>query len=219
MVKAKTPAEPPVDLDTMPELPKPVSLNLKTLRGDLRDLVLGAFKARPKPWKEMSELDQKQMAHDIDVFARETIDAIARVIAGEGATTVPATLEAINIKDGMKLTLKAVANHANLDALADQVGSEVIVVKPVNKVAQGEKAKPKIDKDQTSLIPDDDDDLLSSAADGAAESVGSKAAKDFAEDNPGSAGGAPDADAPLADPAAEAEAALDADDGTTQSSE
>lgn len=203
MVKAKAPAEPPVDLDTLPELPKPVSLNLKTLRGDLRDLVLGAFKARPKAWKDMSEMEQRQMAHDIDVFARETIDAIARVIAGEGATTVPATLEGITIKDGMKLTLKSVANHANLDALADRVGSEVIIVKPLNKVAQGEKAKAKIDKDQGSLIADDDDDLVS-----AAESVGSQAAKDFAEDNPGSAGGAPDADAPLADPAAEADAEL-----------
>lgn len=198
MVKAKTPAEPPVDLDTLPELPKPVSLNLKTLRGDLRDLVLGAFKARPKAWKDMGEMDQRQMAHDIDVFARETIDAIARVIAGEGATTVPATLEGITIKDGMKLTLKSVANHANLDALADQVGSEVIIVKPLNKVAQGEKAKAQIDKDQGSLIPDDDNDLVS-----AAESVGSKAAKDFAKDNPGSAG-----DGPLPDPAAEADAAL-----------
>lgn len=184
--------------NALDELPKAIDLNLRTLRGDTRDLILGAFKTRPKPWKEMSELEQKQMAHDIDVFAKEVVDRAARIIAGEGATTVEGKLESYTVKDGMKLNITCPATPDNLHALTDQVGSFVTLVRKLGKDAGGERAPAKIDKDQGSLIPDDDNDLVS-----AAESVGSKAAKDFAEDNPGSAG-----DGPLPDPAAEADAAL-----------
>lgn len=166
-------------------LPDQVQLDLKTARGDLRDALLEAFRNRPKLWRGMSEMEQRDMAQALDQLAEQMIIKVARVLATAGHKVVAGTLDGLTIKDGMKITIKAPMTHEAIDTLAEATGKQVLVCRVMHGVAMGQRAPAKVEPDQPNLIPDDDSDLAGDTG-----------------------------DAPLGDPSADADAELAGEPGS-----
>lgn len=153
---------------------------LKTLRGDVRDALLEIFKHRPKPWSACSEMEQRDIAGALDDVAERLVNKTARVIAAEGNDAVSATLESVTMKDGLKITAKAVFSIDAVDMLAGAQGGEILIVNSNSRRMMHQRAPVKIDKDQPDLIGGEADDLVN---EGDAQTVGDQAAADFAADN------------------------------------
>jgi len=100
----------------------------KSLVSDLRDAMLEAFKHRQKPWQQMPESEQRDVAGSLE-FAAETFvrDALAQMMSVD-LPSIRATLEQVTIKDGIKavLTIPQQAEHRH--ALSDATGSVVMIV-------------------------------------------------------------------------------------------
>lgn len=175
-------------------VPDGCEMALKTLRGDLRDALLEVFKHRPKRWAACSEMEQRDIAgalDDVADVAEKLINKAARIIASEGADAVSATLESVTMKDGLKITAKAVFSLDGVDMLAGAQGGEIVIVNSDSRRMMRHRAPVKIDKDQPELIGGDEGDLVN---DGDAATVGEQAAADFAADNAEAEPGADDPD-------------------------
>jgi hypothetical protein len=59
-----------------------------TLRGGLRDAMLSWFKASPKPWAQMGEREQRDIADSADSCARQLGQACQSIAAIERAVIV-----------------------------------------------------------------------------------------------------------------------------------
>jgi hypothetical protein len=175
-------------------VPDGCDMALKTLRGDLRDALLEVFKHRPKPWSACSEMEQRDIAGALDDVAEKLINKAARIIASEGGDAVSATLESVTMKDGLKITAKAVFSIDAVDMLAGAQGGEILIVNSDSRRMMRHRAPVKIDKDQSELIGGDEGDLVNA---GDAATVGEQAAADFEADNAKGGGdeGDPPADA------------------------
>lgn len=172
-------------------VPDGCEMALKTLRGDLRDALLEVFKHRPKPWSACSEMEQRDIVGALDDVAEKLINKAARIIASEGSDAVSATLESVTMKDGLKITAKAVFSLDGVDMLAGAQGGEILIVNSDSRRMMRHRAPVKIDKDQPELIGGDEGDLVNA---GDAATVGEQAAADFAADNAEAEPGADDPD-------------------------
>jgi hypothetical protein len=161
-------------------VPDGCEMALKTLRGDLRDALLEVFKHRPKPWSACSEMEQRDIAGALDYVAEKLINKAARIIASEGSDAVSATLESVTMKDGLKITAKAVFSIDAAEMLAGAQGGEILIVSSDSRRMMRHRAPVMIDKDQPELIGGDEGDLVNA---GDAATVGEQAAADFAADN------------------------------------
>jgi hypothetical protein len=130
----------------------------KTLRGDLRDAMMEVIK-RFKGYREMLEGEQRDIIGVLDHAADAFVDKAARLIAEEGRSSVLATVESINLKDGMKVTVKAAYSLDAVSLLADAANHAVVIMRPKAELAKGQRKPPTVKPDQASLIPEDDSDL------------------------------------------------------------
>lgn len=64
------------------------------------------FKARPKPWGQMSQAEQRDVVAALETNAKELVRRIAETVAKNGAEPVRCLLEGYTEKDGIKATLK-----------------------------------------------------------------------------------------------------------------
>lgn len=82
-------------------------LSAGTLAGDLRDTMLDLFKSRPKPWSQMLEGEQNDVARAIEYAARELVmGAVAAIRADGQESPVKAILEGYSDKGTITATLK-----------------------------------------------------------------------------------------------------------------
>lgn len=72
---------------------------MATLRGDLRDLMIGAMAAMTKPWNDMPAAEQTQLANMIDGHAAEIVTRIAVLTATLGRPCVMVTLDKLAIDE------------------------------------------------------------------------------------------------------------------------
>lgn len=83
--------------------------------------LLDLFKHRPKPWSELSQTEQRDLAAALESNAKEIVRQIAEAVARDGREPIRAILESYAEKDGIRVTLK-VKPFDEDEALAAVVG-------------------------------------------------------------------------------------------------
>lgn len=128
-------------------------------KGDLRDLILRLFRERPKAWSQMNEAEQRDLIAAVENGSTTVIQKIARGIASEGRQEVTTTLEAMTVKDGLKLTLKGPYSHEAMLMLGDAQGKQVIVTMPRSDRFDNARSAAEYDPDAPGLFPAGSSDL------------------------------------------------------------
>lgn len=149
-------ADAPVEETDAPEF----DLELETLMGDLRDAMLGRIRTTQKPWEQMTEAEQTDLANGIDLAARDIVRRSVRLLARHKWPHVVATLEEMKIggKNGIdiKMTCPNVSDYR--ETLGDHVKTQVQVVMVDSDQFMGQRAPVDIKPDQGDLPIGDDDD-------------------------------------------------------------
>lgn len=123
-----------------------------SLLGDVRDLVVDLFKQRPKPWSQLSEMEQRDTVKGIEVTARVIIRKLVTVIAEEDEISVHATLTGYSV-DGDTFKLKATAKGDEDTAiqLFRLDGHEVVLISADSKRFNGQRKDPDVQADQLGM--------------------------------------------------------------------
>jgi hypothetical protein len=128
-----------------------VELAADTLRGDVRDALLGWFKAQPKSWPFMAEREQRDLAEAADRFAGSLTKQACKIIAAGERPCIVAQLVEYKEKDGVEAKLKLPSKGEVVQALHEACGREVLVVTSGAEEFMGEAAPAEIIKDQPDL--------------------------------------------------------------------
>lgn len=144
--------EPETD-ETAVEITNPtVTLAADTMRGDIRDSLLSWFKATPKPWSQLTEAEQRDMAGAADRYAGTVIKQACQIIAANERPCIVATLTEYKEKDGVEAKLKLPSRGEVVSALHEACGREVLVVTSGSEEFMGEANEAQIDADQPDMI-------------------------------------------------------------------
>lgn len=122
-----------------------------TLRGDVRDAMLSWFKATPKPWGQMSEREQRDFADTADRAARSLVKQACQIIAANERPCIVASLVEYKEKEGVEAKLKLASTGANVAALHEACGREVLIVTSGYDEVSGEAGPAEIDADQPGI--------------------------------------------------------------------
>lgn len=128
-----------------------VELASDTLRGDVRDTLLGWFKATPKPWSQLGEKEQRDIVDAADRFARSLVKQTCRLIAAGERRCIVAQLVEYKEKDGVEAKLKLPSKGEVVAALHEACGREVLIVCSGEEEFAGEAGEAEIQKDQPEL--------------------------------------------------------------------
>lgn len=132
---------------------------LETLMGDVRDVMLGRIRTTQKPWEQMTEAEQIDLANGIDYAARDMVRRTVRLMARHEWPHVVASLSEIKIggKNGIdiKMTCPNIALHR--ETLGDNVNTQVQIVMIDSDKFMGERAPVDIKPDQPDLDLQDGD--------------------------------------------------------------
>lgn len=115
------------------------------------EAALKAVKVAKKPFKEMTEFEQREFTNNLDHTIKAEITKAVDIIVAEKRTVVKCQVDQVVFKDGVKIVLKAGATTATHDIADAQGQSVLVVVTGVEKYKQ--EAAPKPEKDQKTLLP------------------------------------------------------------------
>lgn len=119
-----------------------------TLRGDVRDALLGWIRALPKAWPYMSETEQRDAADAADRFSREITKRACSIIAANERPCIIAKLVEYKEKDGVEAKLKLASTGEVVAQLHEACGREVLLVASGYEDVEGERGEFVADADQ-----------------------------------------------------------------------
>ena len=162
--KEATPAEPesePAEFpagytDAEPEivLEGTRSIARETMLGDLMNSMLDEVKAIPDVWQKLPQYKQDQVLARIEGRSRTILGRVVEIIAADARPSIPANVESVTVKDGIKAVLAVSRSSPQRHDLVDAQGSAVmIVIADAEPYAGGDK--PKSQKDQRALALND----------------------------------------------------------------
>lgn len=128
-----------------------VELARETLLGDLMQLVIDELKAAPDVWQKLSEHKQDALIHRVEQRTREAVRQVVEMIASNGRTAIPATLEQVTVKDGIKGVITVSKTDPSRHDLTDAVGRAVMIVVADPSEFNGGAGAVQADKDQPEL--------------------------------------------------------------------
>lgn len=128
-----------------------IDLASDTLRGDVRDSILAWFKAQPKAWPFLSEREQRDLADSADRFAEQMTKQACQIIAANERPCIVAKLVEYKEKDGVTAQLKLASTGANVAALHEACGLEVLIITSGFDEVSGEAGPAEIDADQPGI--------------------------------------------------------------------
>lgn len=137
----------PEETDDLPV----AELAADTLRGDVRDAMLSWFKATPRPWGHMSEAEQRDFADTVDRAARNLVKQACQIIAANERPVIVANLVEYKEKEGVEAKLKLASTGANVAALHEACGREVLIVTSGYDEVSGEAGEVQVDADQPGI--------------------------------------------------------------------
>ena len=158
--KEATPAEPesePAEFpagytDAEPEivLEGTRSIARESLLGDLMHSMLDEVKAIPDVWQKLPQYKQDQVLARIEGRSRTILGRVVEIIAADARPSIPANVESVTVKDGIKAVLAVSRSSPQRHDLVDAQGSAVmIVIADAEPYTGGDK--PKSQKDQRAL--------------------------------------------------------------------
>lgn len=132
-----------------PSVAEQILPHLNTIRGDLRDVMIGALANMTKPWDALPEAEQVQLANLIDGHAQAIVTRIAILTATAGRPTVLANLENLTINDTARGTFTV--SKENASALVPYTKQIVAIMAVGPNQFMGEREKVQTMPDQPSL--------------------------------------------------------------------
>lgn len=129
-----------------------VELAADTLRGDVRDSILDWMKATPKPWSQMGEQEQRDLAAAANRYAGQLVREVCKLVAANERPSIVATLVEYKEKDGVEAKLKLPSKGEVVAALHEACGREVLVVTSGAEEFMGQASDAKIDADQPDML-------------------------------------------------------------------
>jgi hypothetical protein len=137
-------------------------LDLATLGGDCRDIMLDIVKHRPKPWDAMDSAEQQDVVKAIEYATRQMVQRVVDAVRSDEQDGVKGLLESYTEKDGFKVAIKVrTGDNDELDS-----GHEVLILHR----AQGKLVK---------IVPCSAEDYMGQRAD--VETPGNQPEMDFAD--------------------------------------
>jgi hypothetical protein len=119
---------------------------------DLRDGLLELFKRRPKPWDQMMEGEQIDVAAALQEASQRAVQSVVVAVAERGQTTVSAVVESMTYKGGAaKIVLKAVCGPDQVERLAELDAQAVLIVHADAQALYG-NTKPETQPDAPELF-------------------------------------------------------------------
>lgn len=145
-------------------VPEHVTLAEKTFLGDLMTCVVEQVKVLPKSWQQLSEAEQRDYLYRVEAQMRQATKKALQILMAQDMQMVPAQVESVTFKEGVKVVLKMMSGTEGRHAIADAEGSVVnVVIGHTDHLTQG-GGKPEPEKDQPDLPLDDTpDDLIAKA--------------------------------------------------------
>lgn len=129
-------------------------LELDYLADDIRDFLLGHLRTRPKPWAQMSEVEQSEVAEAAGMAARNLVRSVVREVTQFDFDRVVVTLGDVKIaagNKGIEAKISCPNSHEAREALGENVGAMVVLLMVDSDEFMAERRAPKIDKDQPDL--------------------------------------------------------------------
>ena len=142
---------------------KPIALEdiaAGTLRGDVRDFLLGWFRNAPKPWPQMTEAEQKNFVAATDKQAEALVRTVTSLVGSQGYRAFEVSVGDFQ-KKGNRLEAKILATYSrdNLIEMAEAGEAGPIVLSLVSmETFQRERAPAKVMVDQPDLMDEEGDD-------------------------------------------------------------
>lgn len=99
-------------------------LDLATLGGDCRDIMLDIIKHRPKPWDAMDSGEQTDVVKALEYAVRQMVQRVVDAVRSDEQDGIKGLLESYSEKDGFKLSVKV--RTGDNDELED--GQEVLIL-------------------------------------------------------------------------------------------
>lgn len=130
---------------------------LETLRGDLRDVMLGRVRTTRKPWAQMTEAEQTDLANGLDLAAGDMIRRMVRLLTSFEWPHAAVTLGEVKIKGEKGIEAKIACPNVehNRTVLGEHVGKHVMVLMVDSDTFMDERAPVDIKPDQPSLELED----------------------------------------------------------------
>lgn len=136
-----------------------VEIAADTLKGDVRDALLCHVRALPKPWPQMSELEQDEAIHRANALAETLVERAVNLVAARGFDHFEVSLGKISFDKGIEGKFTAAFTTDLLEGLASRKGTTVLLVAQDSGDFLGERGKQKGAPDQAPLFDDDDGDF------------------------------------------------------------
>ncbi len=97
-----------------------------TMRGDIRDWMLGVLRGMDKPFAKLTENQQSDLIDRIDDEARHVVRGAFNAVVSKEMLMLEATVKGINVTGGLKITLEASRTDSNLVAVLSIPPSGVV---------------------------------------------------------------------------------------------
>jgi hypothetical protein len=145
-----------------------------TLLGDIRDTMLEQFKHQPKPWSNMSQIEQRDLGKVFENAARLFVRKTVLIVAEEDLVSVQGTLKGYSGKGGdFKATIEARGDEDTALELFKMDGHAVVIMSADATRFEGQRKDVETQPDQPALgfsdgptgeqPPADDSDLVDAA--------------------------------------------------------
>jgi len=126
---------------------------LETLCGDLRDVMLGRIRTTRKPWEQMTEAEQTDLANGLQLAASDMVRRMVRLMTSYDWPHAAVVLGEVKIKGEKGIEAKIACPNVdhNRNVLGAHVGQHVMVLMIDSDTFMGETAPVDIKKDQAEL--------------------------------------------------------------------
>ena len=144
-------------LNTLFTIAEQAEFESGSLVGDIRDGLLDIIKHRPKPWANMSQDEQQDLAKALEAIAKSVIRKVVIVVAEQDEVSVTATLKGYGVKgDTFSLKAEAKGDEETAIQLFKLDGHEVVIISADAKRFMSQRKPVAIDPDQRALSFADD---------------------------------------------------------------
>ena len=132
----------------------PHSIAARTMRGDLRDAMMNQIIGMPDHYHKLPEKKQREIANQLDTYARDMTEKLIKLVRAEGVDTVSATIEDFKVKGGtVEIKLKGSVSDQVLLTLLHARKEQVILTPASSRPYEGQSTTPEdfVQPDQPGL--------------------------------------------------------------------
>ena len=142
-------------------------LSLSTLTGDIRDVMLGHIRQRPKPWQQMTGEEQREIVNSVTMASNNLVRQVVQMFTAYDFPRAVVTLGDMKIKADKKIEAKITcANIENYrETLGEHVGDSVMILMVDSERFMGARGEIRFNVDEPPLPLEDDDDWPDTDAD------------------------------------------------------